>query len=198
MNTRETRPSDLHKHRLTIAEYYRVAESGALAEDARTELINGEIYDMAPAGSPHSGIVNRLTRLLVDTVGDRAIVTVQNPIQLPLYSEPQPDLALLRPREDYYTRSHPQPEDILLVIEVADSSLYKDRNIKVPLYASYNIPDVWLINVTSLQLSVYREPQVEQYGSITEAADLEAVTIAALPTLTLDLTDLFVGLQRTD
>ena len=126
---------ELRRYRFTTTEYDRMAEAGVLGEDDRVELIEGEILEMSPMGRRHAACVDRLTRLLVRGVGDAAIVRVQNPIVLSDHNEPQPDLALLRPRVDFYTAEHPGPEDALLVVEVSDSSVEYDRQIKVPLYA---------------------------------------------------------------
>lgn len=112
-----------------------MAQAGILAEDDRVELIDGDLIDMRPIGSRHAGAVSRLTSLFGAGVGAEAIVSVQNPVQLDRYSQPQPDLALLRPRADFYAESHPQPADVLLIVEVAEASLDYDRDVKVPLYA---------------------------------------------------------------
>src|SRR5579862_9904434 len=132
---------------LTVAEYHRMGEVGILTEDDRVELIEGELIAMSPIGSEHSGTVNALTHTLVLAVEDRAVVAVQNPVQLDDLSEPRPDFALLKPRDDYYRRSTPRPDDVLLLIEVADSSLAYDRNVKRSLYAWHGIPEFWIVNI---------------------------------------------------
>lgn len=118
----------------TVSEYYRMAEAGILGEDDRVELLEGEIVQMAPIGSNHRGTVDFLANSLVSRLGARAIVRTQNPIRLDDFSEPQPDVALLHPRADFYRRSHPTPADVLLLVEVADSSVAFDRQVKLPLY----------------------------------------------------------------
>lgn len=154
------------RHRLSVEDYHRMAAAGILHEDDRVELIEGEIIDMAPASSWHAGTVAWLTRLLHDAVGQSAIVSVQNPVRLDRYSEPQPDLALLRPREDYYTRSHPGPGDVLLIVEVAQSSLAYDLKLKVPLYARHGIPEVWVWDVDTGTVHVCRNPEGGVYREI--------------------------------
>jgi Uma2 family endonuclease len=147
----------------TVKEYHSMVRVGILGEDDSVELIEGEIAEMTPIGSRHAAIVNRLTRLFSDNLGRRAIISVQNPIRLGEHSEPQPDLALLRPRPDFYSPAHPGPEDILLVIEVAEASADYDREIKVPLYARWGILEVWVINLEGEAIEVYQRPSSEGY-----------------------------------
>lgn len=118
------------KHYFNVHEYHRMAEVGLLSEDSRVELIEGEIIEMSPIGSTHGGTVNRSSKLLHRKLDDIAIISVQNPVHIDDFSEPQPDLALLKPRKDFYSRSHPTPADVLVVIEVADTSVEYDRNVK--------------------------------------------------------------------
>ena len=151
------------RHRWTVAEYHRMGEVGLLNEDSRVELIDGEIVEMAPIGSFHGGNVNRFVRLLSKVVGNKAIVAVQNPVVLSGYTEPQPDLAILRWRADDYEQSNPHPEDVLLIIEVSDSTLRYDRDVKVPLYAHHGIPEVWLLDLQQRQIEIYRDPAHGQY-----------------------------------
>ena len=179
------------RHRHTVDEYGRMFEHGIIAPDARVELIEGEIVDMPPIGSTHGGIVNQLTRLLVMGVGDAAVVHVQNTMVLGDRSQPQPDVALLRPRDDFYKRANPVPEDVLLAIEVADSSLAYDREIKVPLYARHGVTETWLIDVQGRRIVACRDPGPDGYGSREELAGLGAVAPALLPQAVLDLSDLF-------
>jgi Uma2 family endonuclease len=121
------------KHQFNVDDYYRMAEVGLLSEDHRVELIGGEIIEMSPIGSTHGGAVKRSSAFLNRKLGDAAIVSVQNPVRLDDFSEPQPDIALLKPRKDFYSNSHPTPPDVLVVIEVADNSVAYDRNVKLPL-----------------------------------------------------------------
>jgi Uma2 family endonuclease len=128
-------PAPVARHLFTVDEYHRMGEAGIFGEDDRVELIEGEIIEMSPIGSPHAARVKRLTQLLVRRLGTRAIVQVQDPVVLSQLSEPQPDLAVVKARADFYAAGHPQPTDILLVVEVADTSRVFDRNVKAPLYA---------------------------------------------------------------
>ena len=140
-----------------------MAQAGVLKEDDRVELIEGEIVEMAPIGSRHAACVNRLTRLLSQHVGQHALLGPQNPIRLGERSEPQPDMALLRLRDDFYTAAHPGPEDIFLLIEVADTSVDYDREIKVSLYARFGIGEVWVVDLPAERIEVYRGPGPEGY-----------------------------------
>src|SRR5688572_19380724 len=179
------------RHRLTVADYYRMGEVGILAPDARVELIEGEIIDMAPIGSPHVSAVLQLDHLLQETVRGNALVLVQNPIVLGDYSAPQPDLALLRPRADYYRSSLARPGNVLLIVEVALSSLRFDRDDKIPLYARHGIPEAWLVDLEAKRVVRYRNPQQGSYA-LTDEPDLGSpLPIAALSEARLDLSALF-------
>ena len=139
-------------------------EVGILAEGTRVELVNGEICNMSPIDPIHAANVMRLDRQLQRLVGDNAIINVQNPIRLNDYNERQPDLAVLRWDDDFYAQRHPTPEDILLVVEVANTSLASDRNEKLPAYAAAGIPEVWLVNVARQSIEQYTQPLHGQYG----------------------------------
>ena len=154
------------KRLFTVEEYHRMAQAGILGEDDRVELIEGEIVNMAPIGSRHAAVVDRLNRILSRRIGERAIVRVQNPIRLGEHSEPQPDVTLLRPREDFYASAHPGPEDVLLLIEVAETSAEYDREIKIPLYARFGIGEVWLVDLEGKAIGVYRNPSPEGYREV--------------------------------
>lgn len=167
-----------------------MAQAGILAEDERVELIEGDLIDMTPIGSRHAGAVKRLASLLNAAVRGTAIVSVQDPIRLDRHSQPQPDLALLRPRADFYAEAHPQPADVLLIVEVAEASLDYDRDVKIPLYARYGIPEVWLLDVAGRSLTVYREPGSAGYAAqsrILKAGPLAPVLLSAA---VVDLTGL--------
>lgn len=155
------------RHRVTVADYHRMDEAGFFAPDIRVELIEGEVIDMPAIGTRHASTVNRLTRLLTTAFGDTAIVAVQNPVRLGDYSEPQPDLLLLRPRTDFYASAHPTPADVLLLIEVADSSARYDREIKVPLYARHGVVEVWIVDLDARQVRFFRSPQGDTYADVT-------------------------------
>ena len=162
-----TRHPWVTRRALTVAEYHRMGEVGILHEDDRVELIEGELVAMTPIGSNHSGTINTLTRALVMAVGDRGVVAVQNPVQLDDLSEPQPDFSILRPRSDDYRRATPRPDEVLLIIEVADSSLAYDRAIKRALYARHGIPEFWIVNLQANNVEVCRMPAGEAYTDIS-------------------------------
>ena len=185
-------PTDLpRRHRLTVSDYYRMAEVGILAPDARVELIDGDIIDMAPPGSLHADTVDHLNELLGRSVGDKAVVRIQNPVRLSELSEPQPDLSLLRRRDVRYRQNHPGPADVLLVVEIADTSLRFDRDTKVALYAVHAIPEMWLVDLRSRRLIRHRAPQQGSYTLVDEP-DLGApLEIAELPGIAVELQRLF-------
>ncbi len=145
-------------HRFTIDEYYHLAEAGILHEDDNVELIEGRIIDMTPIGSKHASCVKRIIELLTDRLQKRATIGVQDPIDLNEQTEPEPDITILKKRSDFYAEHHPRPEDVLLIIEVADSSINYDRSIKIPLYAKSGIQEVWLINLIENIIEVYQNP----------------------------------------
>jgi Uma2 family endonuclease len=160
------RPHAPTRHRLDVDAYYKMAEVGILARDDRVELIDGDIIDMNPIGSPHATITNRLGRRLARSVSDAiALVTVQSPLRLDAFNEPEPDLMLLRPRGDEYRDSHPSAADVLLLVEVSDSSLTYDRGRKLALYAKFGVPEVWIVDVAGSAVEFYRQLQDGAYAS---------------------------------
>lgn len=181
----------LRRHRLTVDEYYRMSELGVLPREARTELIEGEIIDMNSIGTRHASMVMRLNRLLQAAVGDSALVNVQNPVRLSNFDEPEPDLALLRPRSDFYAEAHPTAADVLLIIEVADSSLEYDRRIKAPLYARHGVVEFWLVDLEHREVRFFRQPLGEAYTDITASESPGRVPLLALPQVSIDLSGLF-------
>jgi len=183
--------SGVMKHRLTVDDYYRMAEAGVLAPDARVELIEGEIVDMPPIGSWHAGTVSHLLKLLGAAIGDAAVLTVQSPVRLSNISEPQPDLMLLRPREDSYRKSHPTARDVLLLIEVSDSTVRYDRDIKIPLYASYGVLESWMVDLDQQELRCYRAPHSGRYLEVHATRSPGVIALPALDGGTVDLGRLF-------
>lgn len=151
------------RHRYSVTDYHRMAAAGILAPDARLELIDGEVFHMAPIGSRHASAVRKLGRAFQVGVGKAAVVSVQNPIRLSDSSEPQPDLALLRWRADDYADAHPRADEVLLVVEVADTTLEFDRDTKLPLYARHEISEVWLVDVVKQEVTRYFEPDRSGY-----------------------------------
>jgi Uma2 family endonuclease len=180
----------LVRHRFSVDEYEQMIEYGILTENARVELIRGEIIAKMAIGDPHAACVKRLNRLFALTVGNRALVSVQDPIRL-IDSEPEPDVALLLPRDDFYLSGKPRSDDILLLIEVSDSSLEYDRQVKLPLYAEAGIVEFWIVNLEDSCLEVYRRPGgtgVYTYLNIFRRGD--HVEIVALPGSTLAVDDI--------
>jgi Uma2 family endonuclease len=178
---------------LTVNEYHRMGEAGIFAESERVELIEGQLIAMSPIGSPHFAAVNTLNRLLVRAVGDLAIVSVQNPVRLNDRSEPEPDLTLIRPRDDEYRSALPGPPDVLLIIEVASSSIDYDRGVKLDLYARHNISEVWIVNLDLARVEVYRSPNVN-CGSYSECSHIYGdgtVEIASLPGVVIHVAPIF-------
>lgn len=155
-------------------------EVGILKEDDRVELIRGEIITMSPISSNHSSKVKRIVHFLNPILQGQAILGVQDPIHLSKYSEPEPDIAVLKPSPDFYQQEHPGPEDVFLLIEVAQSSLNFDRNVKIPLYASNQIPEVWIVDVNNNQIEVYREPSGDFYAEQMLMVPGENLEIQAL------------------
>jgi Uma2 family endonuclease len=183
-------PSGIEKRRFTVDEYYAMAQAGILSEHDRVELIDGEIVTMSPIGLAHAAAVNRANRALVRAAGDRAIVSPQNPIRLNAFNEPQPDLVLLRPREDLYRSTHAQLTDILLVIEIADSSLRFDRDVKASLYARHGIVEYWLVDLAASTITSYASPEGAAYSAPTVHARGEILAPIALPDCALTVEDL--------
>lgn len=167
----------------TVSEYHRMAEAGILGEDDRVELIEGEIVEMSPIGSRHAACVRRLNSLFGSRVGERAIVDVQNPVRLGEHSEPQPDLVLLRFRPDLYAAAHPGPEDVLLLVEVVETSGVYDRGVKVPLYAKAGIREVWLADLAEDRVEVYRQPSPQGYRLVQYLRRGDRLVPQALPGL---------------
>ncbi len=174
----------------TVGEYYRMAEVNILTEEDRVELIAGQIVAMSPIGSRHAACVDRLNGLLHRQPGPAFIVRVQSPIALDAYSEPEPDLVLLEPRADFYAAAHPSAGDVLLAIEVADTSASYDREVKVPLYAQAGLPEVWLIDLQQGRIEVFARPQGNAYQQRVEVAADDAFTSPTVAGLTLTAADL--------
>lgn len=175
------------RHKYSVDDYSRLGELGILPPGVRTELIYGEIFDMSPPGSRHASVVDQLTQSLVRGVGDRALVRVQNPLRLDQYSEPQPDLTLVRPRPDFYRNAHPSAADVLLAIEVGDSSAAYDRQVKAELYASAGVRELWLIDLTAQGAQICRDPMSRQYRTILPLAADDVLECAAFPDLRIEL-----------
>ena len=180
----------LNTFRLNVSQYHQMSEAGIFSENDKVELINGEIIEMSPIGRRHTACVNRLNSVFSQLLGKKVIVAVQNPILLNNLSEPEPDIALLKPRTDFYESGHPQPEDIFLLIEVADSSIEYDRDVKIPLYASSGITEVWLVDIYQQVIIVYRYPSENGYRDIQTLSRGEKLSISAFPENNLFVDDI--------
>ena len=180
----------LNTFRLNISQYHQMSEAGIFSENDKVELINGEIIEMSPIGRRHTACVNRLNSVFSQLLGNKVIIAVQNPIILNNLSEPEPDIALLKPRADFYESGHPQPQDIFLLIEVADSSLEYDRDVKIPLYATSGISEVWLVDIYEQVIIVYRYPSENGYSDIQTLSRGEKLSIQAFPEINLVVNDI--------
>jgi Uma2 family endonuclease len=175
----ETSRQQLTRWRFTVHDYHRMGEAGILHEDDRVELIEGELVQMTAIGTRHFSCVNRLNRLFVMNVGDEAIVSVQNPVRLNEYNEPQPDLTVIRSRD--YRESLPMPEDVLLLIEVSDTTLAYDRGVKLPLYAQAGIREVWIVDLAGETIGRYTDPSEEGYRLANQIRRGQTLESDALP-----------------
>lgn len=185
-STTAMRPS-VQQHRFTVEEFLRIGETGILDPDLRVELLDGKVYEMAAIGSPHAACVNRLTRIFTEAFRTRLIVAVQNPVQIGRYTLLVPDVTLLQPRDDYYEARHPRPEDVLLLVEVADTTLSRDRRVKMPVYGRAGVVESWLVDLNARRVQVFREPSSGLGYERAEAASLEgSLTPISLPDLTVD------------
>jgi Uma2 family endonuclease len=178
------------KHRISVHAYHRMGETGVLAPEARVELIDGEIFDMAPIEKNHASIVDRLNRMFVLAAGERAIVRVQGPVLMGEHSEPESDLTLLRPRADYYREVAPSAADVLLIVEVSDSTQRYDRRVKVPLYARHGVPEVWVIDLENRLVHFHRRPSGDGYADMSASEAPGVTAVAALPGVAVDLSGL--------
>ena len=182
--------TEVTKKLFTVDEYHRMGEAGIFTEDDRVELIEGEIVQMSPIGNRHAACVDRACYFLNSALKDRALVSIQNPVRLDNYSEPQPDVIVLKPREDFYARTGRGPEDVLLMIEVSDTTLRYDSNIKVPLYAASGVPEVWVEDLQNDVILVYRDPSHRLYQTTLTRRHGETITCLAFPDVTLAVNDL--------
>lgn len=180
------------KHFFTVEEFERMGGAGIFSEDARLELIEGQIVELSPTGSRHASCVIFLNRFLNQAAGNSALISIQNPMQLNDITEPQPDVALQRLRDDFCRNSHPKPQDVLLIIEVSDTTVDYDRLIKLPLYAKAGIPEVWIINLPAEQIEIYAEPVGDAYRITKQAQRGEIAQAQSVATLHIN-TDEVLG-----
>jgi Uma2 family endonuclease len=181
---------EVARKRFTVEEYYRMAETGILTASDRVELIEGEIVEMSPIGDRHMNAVNRATMIFARGVGDKAVVSIQNPAHMDRHNEPQPDVVLIRPREGFYGKGTPDPDDVLLLIEVSDSTLSFDLKVKLPVYARTGIREVWIVDLQKDLIHVHRKPTKATYGSIEIRGRGELISPQAFPDFLIDAGDL--------
>jgi len=182
--------SDGTLHRFSVKDYYRMAESGVIPPGARVELLDGKVIDMSPIGPLHGGLVKGLIRVFTRFPQGRWLLAAQDPVHLEDHSEPQPDLMLLKPSADDYRSRHPKPEDVFLLIEVSDSTLETDQEVKLPVYGRAGITEVWIVNLDQSTLEVYREPQFDGYGSTQFLHAGDRVAPAQFPDAVIEVSEL--------
>ena len=191
-----TPAADPERRKFTVAEYHQLAEAGILLPDERVELIGGEIIVMAPIGPAHAGTVDRWTRFFLEKSRGRYGVRIQNPVRLNDYSEPEPDVAIVRFRDDDYINDHPTQADILLVIEVSDTTLAFDREVKVRLYADAQIPETWLMNLPDDCIEGFSEPGSAGYARHVVYRRGDQIAPAALPDVAFAVEELLPPLPQ--
>ncbi len=185
------------RRRFTVEEFYRMADAGIFTEDDRVELIEGDIVTMMPIGARHAACVNRLNHMLARMIGDDVIVSVQNPLRLDEKNEVLPDIVVLRFRPDFYANAHPTPEDVLLVVEVAETSLAYDRETKVPLYARHDIPECWLVNLQDNVVEVYRQPSPHGYKEVHYLRSEDTLRPLAFTDIAIPVSELVPKISNT-
>jgi Uma2 family endonuclease len=184
-------PLDLPARKITADEYHRMADAGILGPDERVELLDGVIIEMSPIHPPHNATVWRLTDVFVPRLRGKAIVSVQSSFRLTQFSEPEPDIAIFRYRDDFYRSALPGPADVLLVIEVSDTTLGYDRDVKLPRYAAAGLPEAWIADVQRNRLTVYRDPSPDGYRQVVTLTRRATVSPLAFPDLVLRWEDIF-------
>ncbi|MDF5738233.1 MULTISPECIES: Uma2 family endonuclease [unclassified Nostoc] len=181
----------LLRRKFTVEQYHKMVDSGILTEDDRVELIRGEIIEMSPIGTKHAACVKRLNKLLSQKLWDRVLIAIQDPVELNDNSEPQPDVALLKPRDDFYATAHPQPQDIFLLIEVSDSTVMYDREEKIPLYAQANIIEVWLVDINEQIVEVYQQPTAAGYQLMQKFTSGQTLSIPGFSGVNITVNEIF-------
>jgi Uma2 family endonuclease len=182
--------TELERRLFTVGEYHRLLEAGILTEDDRVELIAGEIVMMSPIGARHVARVNALTDLFDGGAAGRWVRSVQNPVRLSDLSEPEPDLAILRWRDDYYEEELATASDVLLIVEVADSNVATDRRLKIPLYGRSGVPEVWLVDLTTEVVEVHTEPSSDGYARKITSRRGDKITASTVADLTVAVVDI--------
>lgn len=182
-------PCQVSRHLFTVAEYHEMVRVGILREDDRLELIHGEILETPPIGNEHGGCTDRLTRRFTALPERHVQVRIQGAVELAEHEEPQPDVALLKYRADYYSKRAPGPQDTFLAIEVSDTTLEHDRKTKMPLYASSGIAESWIVNLPEQCIEVYRKPSRRGYREVKRYSRGDTISPLAFPELTLSVDD---------
>ena len=180
---------EMTRRRFCVKDFYLMDKAGVFCENDRVELIDGEIIEMAPIGSYHNGCVNALNRIFARAVPEDIVVQVQGPLRVDDSTVFQPDLAILRPREDDYFESNPTPEDVMLVIEVSDSTVAHDRNVKIPKYAQSGVPEVWQVNLPYGFIDRHTDPDpaTGRYRSVMRHSRGQTIAAMLLPDVTLEI-----------
>ena len=187
----DTVTAPVRRHKLDVATYNGMNDAGLFGPDDRVELIEGELIDMAPIGQDHASTVNELAETLILACAGAAYVSVQNPIAVDNYNEPQPDLAICRARPDRYRKTRPGPADVLVLIEVADSTLRFDRTVKLRVYARAGVAEFWLVDLKRRVLEVYRLPVGDQYTAMTTHGAQDTLSLSLAPTIQVSLAQVF-------
>jgi Uma2 family endonuclease len=178
------------KHRFTVSEYEQMGKVGIFGEDDRVELVEGDVIEMSAIGEKHAAAVKRLNRLIGRAVGDAAILGIQDPLVLDKHSQPEPDVIVLRPRPDFYGDRHPHPSDVMLVVEVSDTTIDFDRRVKAPIYARNGISDLWIVDIDGDGIIVYRDQSADGYRTMTTARRGDSVSPLAFPDCRLAISDI--------
>ena len=181
---------DATRKLFTVDDYYKMLDAGILCEDDRVELIEGEIIEMSPMGSRHAAVVSSVTEALVSLFKGKALLRPQLPLRLNEFNEPEPDIAVVKPRPDRYSSRHPGPTDALLVIEISVSSLRYDRDVKLPIYAASQVPEVWIAHLRAATVLVYRDPAGTHYATHLKYGRGESLSCLAFPEIQVAIDDL--------
>lgn len=180
----------INRRLLTVDEYYKMADAGILKPKEKLELINGEIFNRAASSAKRASYIMRINALFLEIFGDSVILSIHHPVRLSKYSEPEPDIAILKFRADYYTETHPSSEDVILLIEVSDSSVNVDKTIKLPLYAKSGIQEFWIVNLKSNQIEVYKKPKGDTYKTKEIYKKEKSIKLESLDAL-IDVSKIF-------
>ncbi len=174
----------------TVSEYHKMVDAGVFVGNSDFELIEGEIVKKMTVGDYHISCVNRLTMLLTPHLAGKAIVSIQNPVVIGELSEPEPDATILKFREDFYASGKATAEDVLLLIEVSDSSVKYDRDVKIPIYAEAEVSEVWLINLPRQMIEVYSKPEKGKYKNVEKIKKNQTIAPKFIPELKIKVTDI--------